>query len=160
MLIEDIDQPVSASLGVLWIAKDLNCLQVDKEDNITKTCLYNFNPLKPHFYIVKLGFTGVYINFLITAQNIDCGYSLEPPNRLVEAALTSTHTLCFEQKYEKYRNFFIWNFSFFGGKIFNIFEQACFRIDKKLISLYECKDLSASSSGTRASLRKHAYSNR
>ena len=49
--------------------------------NITKTCLYNFDPLKPHFYIVKLGFTGVYIIFLISAQNIDCGYSLEPPRR-------------------------------------------------------------------------------
>ena len=32
---------------------------------ITKTCLYNFDPLKPHFYIVKLGLTGVYIIFLI-----------------------------------------------------------------------------------------------
>ena len=30
---------------------------------ITKTHLYNFDPLKPHFYIVKLGFTGVYIIF-------------------------------------------------------------------------------------------------
>ena len=49
--------------------------------SITKTCLYNFDPLKPHFYIVKLGFTGIYIIFLITAQNIDCGYSLEPPQR-------------------------------------------------------------------------------
>ena len=28
---------------------------------ITKTYLYNFDPIKPHFYIVKLGFTGVYI---------------------------------------------------------------------------------------------------
>ena len=46
---------------------------------ITKTCLYNFDPLKPHFYIVKLGFTGVYIIFLISSQNIDCGYSLELP---------------------------------------------------------------------------------
>ena len=35
---------------------------------ITKTCLYNFDPLKPHFYIVKLGFSGVYIIFLISAQ--------------------------------------------------------------------------------------------
>ena len=35
---------------------------------ITKTCLYNFGPLKPHFYIVKLGFTEVYIIFLISAQ--------------------------------------------------------------------------------------------
>ena len=32
-----------------------------------KTYLYNFDPLKPHFYIVKLGFTGVYIIFLISA---------------------------------------------------------------------------------------------
>ena len=42
---------------------------------ITKTCPYNFDPLKPHCCIVKLGFTGVYIIFLISAQNIDCGYS-------------------------------------------------------------------------------------
>ena len=35
---------------------------------ITKTYLYNFDPLKPHFNIVKLGFTGVYIIFLISAQ--------------------------------------------------------------------------------------------
>ena len=48
---------------------------------ITRTYLYNFDPLKPHFYIVKLGFTGVFIIFLIYAQNIDCGYSLEPPRR-------------------------------------------------------------------------------
>ena len=27
-----------------------------------------FDPLKPHFYIVKLGFTGVYIIFVISAQ--------------------------------------------------------------------------------------------
>ena len=50
-------------------------------EHITKTYLYNFDPLKPHFYIVKLGFTGIYIIFLISAQNIDCGYSLEPPRR-------------------------------------------------------------------------------
>ena len=49
--------------------------------HITKIYLYNFDPLKNHFYIVKLGFTGVDIIFLISAQNIDCGYSLEPPRR-------------------------------------------------------------------------------
>ena len=49
--------------------------------HITKTSLYNFYPLKPHFYIIKLGFIEVYIIFLISAQNIDCGYSLEPPRR-------------------------------------------------------------------------------
>ena len=48
---------------------------------ITKTCLYNFDPLKPHFYIVKLGFTGIGIIFLFLLKDIDCGYSLEPPRR-------------------------------------------------------------------------------
>ena len=46
-----------------------------------ETRLYRFDPIKPHFYIVKLGFKEVYIIFLISSQNIDCGYSLEPPQR-------------------------------------------------------------------------------
>ena len=44
---------------------------------ITSPC--DLYPLTPQFYIVKLGCTGVYIFFLIFAQNIDCGYTLEPP---------------------------------------------------------------------------------
>ena len=32
---------------------------------ITKPCLYNYHPLKPHFYIVKLGFAGVYFIFFL-----------------------------------------------------------------------------------------------
>ena len=47
--------------------------------HITKTSLYKFDPLQPHFYTVKLGFTGVYIIFLILLNNIDCGHTLEPP---------------------------------------------------------------------------------
>ena len=43
-----------------WLHKPLH--------HITKTRLYNIDPLKPHFYTVKLGFTGVYIIFLISAQ--------------------------------------------------------------------------------------------
>ena len=75
--------------------------------------VYNFDPLKPHFYIVKLGFTRVYIIFfLFLLKNIDCGYSLElPPN------------LCCEQKYEKISEFLSEIFFFFfGGEIFNIFK--------------------------------------
>ena len=45
--------------------------------NITKICLYNFVPLKLHFYIIKLEF----LSFLFLFKNIDCGYSLEPPRR-------------------------------------------------------------------------------
>ena len=42
--------------------------------------------------------------------------------------ITSTHNLCFEQKYEKYQNFYQKIFIFFCGKIFSIFEQAFFFI--------------------------------
>ena len=58
--------------------------------------------------------------FLISAQNIDCGYSLEPPRR-------APTIYVFEQKFEKYQNFSSENFHFFGGKTFSIFEYACFR---------------------------------
>ena len=56
---------------------------------IRKTCPCNLYPLIPHFYIAKLGYTGVYLFFLFLLQNIDCGYSLE---------LTCIHNLWFEQK--------------------------------------------------------------
>ena len=49
------------------------------------------------------------------------------PNRLVEAVRTSTHNLCFVQKYEKYLNLLSQIFNYFAGKIFSIFEKACFR---------------------------------
>ena len=45
---------------------------------ITKTCLYNFDPLKPHFYIVKLGFTGVYIIFSSPEQKLRVSYCHHP----------------------------------------------------------------------------------
>ena len=44
-------------------------------------------PLKPHFYIVKLRFMvgggggGAHYFFLFLLKNIDCGYSLEPPQQ-------------------------------------------------------------------------------
>ena len=49
--------------------------------SITKTCLFNFDPLKPHFYIVKLGLQGYKLFSLSLLKNIDCRYSLEPPRR-------------------------------------------------------------------------------
>ena len=91
---------------------------------ITKTCLYNFDPLKPHFYIVKLGFTGVYIIFLISAQKHRmwvlirttslCGYSLELPRRGSSNEYPQSMFLSRNMKISK---FFIWKFSVFGGEI-------------------------------------------
>ena len=79
--------------------------------NITKTYLYNVDPLKPHFYIVKLGFTGVYIIFLILAHKY----------RLWVLVLTSTHNLYFEHKYEKYQNFYLKIFSLFLVLKFSVY---------------------------------------
>ena len=87
--------------------------------SITKTYLYNFDPLKPHFYIVKLGFTGVYIIFLISVQNIDIGCSLELP-RWGGSNEYPQSMFCAE--IWKISEFFIWKFSVLGDKIFYIFE--------------------------------------
>ena len=45
---------------------------VKHQENMSVKCL---PPIKPHFYIAKLGFAGVYLFFLFLLQNIDCGYS-------------------------------------------------------------------------------------
>ena len=76
---------------------------------ICKTHLYSFDPLKPRFYTIKLGFTGVYINFLFLLKNVVCGYSLEPPRR----GDSNKYTLSiFEQKYETTRIFHLKVFIF------------------------------------------------
>ena len=41
----------------------------------------SFDPLKPHFCTVKLGFTWDTLILLFLLKNIDFGYSLEPPRR-------------------------------------------------------------------------------
>ena len=81
---------------------------------------YNFDPLKPHFYIVKLGFAGVYIIFLISAKNIDCGYSLEPPRR--GGTNEYPQSMFLAEIWKNIRVFVFENFQFFGGEIFYIFE--------------------------------------
>ena len=79
--------------------------------SITKTRVYYFNSLKPHIYIVKLGFTGVYIIFLFLLKNIDCGYSLEPPRQGGSNKYPQS-MFWVEQKYEKYQNFVLKIFIF------------------------------------------------
>ena len=75
---------------MLWKMNSLNnnalkvsCIS-DSVDNfvipiISITCLRNVYPIIPHFYkyIVKLGYTRVYLIVLFVLQNIDCGYWLE-----------------------------------------------------------------------------------
>ena len=110
-------QHTRASIHKMKINKPFNKDTLRKETNepsqkhnITKTYLYNFDPLKPHFYIVKLGFTGVYIIFLISAQNIDCGYSLESPR---QGGSNEYPQSMFWAEIWKISEFFIWKFSRF-----------------------------------------------
>ena len=63
----------------------------------------NVYPSKPQFCYVKVGLKGVNIILLYCC--------------LGEAVLTSTHNLCFEQKYEKYQNFLSENFIFLVVKL-------------------------------------------
>ena len=81
---------------------------------------YDVDPLKRHFYMVKLGFTGLYIIFLISAQNIDCGYSLEPPRR--SGSNEYPQSMFLAEIWKKCQIFYLKIFIFFGGKIFSIFE--------------------------------------
>ena len=90
-----------------------------KEHHENMPNVYNFDPFKPHFYIVKLGFPGVYIIFLYLLKNRDWGYSLEPPRR---GGSNEYPQSMFWAEIWKTSEFFIWKFSFFGGKIFGIFE--------------------------------------
>ena len=89
--------------------------------SITKSYLYNFDPLKPHFYIVKLGFTLLlhYLHytlfFLFLLKNIDCGYSLEPPRR---GGSNEYPQSMFWAEIWKISEFLSENFHFYGGKIF------------------------------------------
>ena len=62
------------------------------------------------------------------AQNIDCGYPLD---RLAEAVLTSTYSLCFEQKYEKYQRFLSENFQFLEVKFSTYLHRRVFVKKKK-----------------------------
>ena len=62
-----------------WKTWETSAAAGDTVSIITKTCLHNFDPLKPHFYIVKLGLKGLVIIYLFLLKNMDCVYLLELP---------------------------------------------------------------------------------
>ena len=80
--------------------------------NFTKTYLYNFDPLKPHFYVVKLGCKGVYIIFLISVQK----------HRLWVLVRTASEypQPIFEEKYDKYQRFLSEKFQGFFSFSFQV----------------------------------------
>ena len=79
-------------------------------EHIRKTCPCNVYPHEPHFYIAKLGYTGVYLFFLFLLQNIDCGYSLEPHRR--GGSNLYPQSMFWSKNKKKYQNFSVENFQF------------------------------------------------
>ena len=76
---------------------------------ITKTCLYNFDPLKPRFLYCKTGvYRGIHY-FSYFCSNIDCGYSLEPPRR-VHVHVLSRNMKNIRVFHRKIFSFWRWNF--------------------------------------------------
>ena len=96
--------------------------------------LYNFDPLKPHYYIVKLGFTGVHIIFLISAQKHKLWVLFRTNSGRLFLWVPTIYVLSRNMKNIR---IFIWKLSVFGGEIFNIFEQVCFRNANKVKSVKE-----------------------
>ena len=80
--------------------------------NIRKTCPCYIYPLEPHFYIAKLGYAGVYLFFLFLLQNIDCGYSLEPPRQ--GGSNVYPQFMFSAKKTEKYQTFSTENLHFYN----------------------------------------------
>ena len=65
----NVEEELEYSSGTVDLVLDKISIMINISIiSITKTYLYNFDPLKPHFYIVKLGFTGINIIFLISAR--------------------------------------------------------------------------------------------
>ena len=86
-------------------------------------CIPHNTPL----LLYKSGFAGVYLFFLFLLQNIDCGYSLEPPRR--GGSNEYPQSKFWSKKKEKYHNFSAKNFQFLKLKKSLYIAWACFRKD-------------------------------
>ena len=93
----------SSSVSVLL------CALVVSYATIMKTNLYNFDPLKPKFYSKTGVYRGIHYFSNLCSETLIVGTR---KNHFVEAVLTSTYNLCFQQEYEKYQNFLSENFIF------------------------------------------------
>ena len=81
--------------------------------------VYNFDPLKPLLLYSATGFyRGIHYFFLISAQNIDCGYSLEPPRR---GGSNEYPQSMFLAEIWKILEFFFWKLSFFLVVKFSVY---------------------------------------
>ena len=100
-----------------------------------KTCLYNIDPLKSHFYIVKLRFAAIYIVFLISAQK----------HRLWVLDRTASARRCRGGSNEYPQSMFwaeIWKISYVLSENFQFFFVVKFSIYlNRHVFIIECPDM-------------------
>ena len=106
---------LSNELNGHWCLENIGYIIV-----ITRTCLYNVDPLEPHFYIVKLGFAGVYIISFIFAQKHRLWYLLEPSRWVGSKEYPQSMFWA-----EKYQNFYL-KISIFWVVKFSILNRLVF----------------------------------
>ena len=106
------------------------CVHKDilRVNHIRKTCPCNVYPIEPHFYIAKLGYAGVYLFFFFLLQNMDCGYSLEPPRR---TALRVPTIYVLGKNKKNIETFILKIFNFYNIEKFQYIAWACFRNEGK-----------------------------
>ena len=90
---------------------------------ITKTYLYNFDPLK--LLYIKTGvYRGIHYFFLFLLKNMDCGYSSEPPrrggsNEYPQSMFWVEMWKIWEFLSEKNFSFWWWNFQYIWIGVFS-----------------------------------------
>ena len=117
-----INQQFSADYSIIYFVDYLMALlNVSQHiwQSITKTRLYNFDPLKPHFYKVKLGFRGVYIIFLISAQKHRLWVLVWTASRVPTIYILSRNMKHIRVFYLKIFSFWRWNFLYIWIGVFS-----------------------------------------
>ena len=107
---------------------------------IMKTCLYRFDPLKPHFYILKLRFTGICITSAVLET---CRFSPLPPSGRIQQTswwhffliLARRHGLIFHANGHHWRQFALNIKIYFLWKMGKIFQWSSVKILPKVLSV-------------------------
>ena len=76
-MVTDACRKVPTFLFVLILFQYFDSILIYHQENMFIKCI----PRKTPLFAVKLGFAGLNLFFSPLIQNIDCGYSLEPPRR-------------------------------------------------------------------------------
>ena len=95
----------------------------------------NLDPLTPHFYIVKLGFTGVYIfSYFPLKHRLWALFRTASLRRFLRVP-----SICFEQKQEKQSQHLNYKLTFLQPLNSQYIAEACLRNEQKNTTNFKCR---------------------